>query len=143
MLLKPNRTKFRKFHKRFKKSKLFSLRKVSINISAVSLQAKTSALVTAQQLEAARKVIRRYIRRFNNILRIPTIPYTNITKKPVEVRMGKGKGNVSDWVIPVQHGKILFEILDNTLTRLKKSIYLKALLAASKKLSVKCVVVLY
>ena len=65
--------------------------------------------ITARQIEAARRAMTRYIKRGGNIW-IRIFPDKPITKKPLEVRMGKGKGNVEYWVALVQPGKIMFEM---------------------------------
>jgi large subunit ribosomal protein L16 len=141
--LKPNRTKFRKHHLILKKKTVKSLKRMHLSLEGISLQAKTMGFVNGSQMEAARKIIRRKIRRFKNVLRIPTIPYTSITRKPVEVRMGKGKGNVHDWVIPIRPGKVLFEIIDTNVNSITRALYIKALKMAAKKLSVLTAVVCF
>ena len=65
--------------------------------------------ITARQIEAARRAMTRYIKRGGNIW-IRIFPDKPITKKPLEVRMGKGKGNVEYWVALVQPGKVMFEM---------------------------------
>ena len=65
--------------------------------------------MTARQIEAARRAMTRYIKRGGKIW-IRIVPDVPITKKPIEVRMGKGKGNVEYWVSKVQPGKVLYEM---------------------------------
>ena len=73
------------------------------------LKATTRGRVTARQIEAARRAMTRYIKRGGKIW-IRIFPDVPITKKPIEVRMGKGKGNVEYWVSKVQPGKVLYEM---------------------------------
>ncbi len=69
----------------------------------------TRGRVTARQIEAARRAMTRYIKRGGKVW-IRIFPDVPITKKPVEVRMGKGKGNVEYWVAKIQPGKVLYEM---------------------------------
>ena len=73
------------------------------------LKASTRDRITARQIEAARRAMTRYIKRGGNIW-IRIFPDKPITKKPLETRMGKGKGNVEYWVALVQPGKMLYEM---------------------------------
>ena len=73
------------------------------------LKAITRGRVTARQIEAARRAMTRHIKRGGKVW-IRIFPDVPITKKPVEVRMGKGKGNVEYWVAKVQPGKVLYEM---------------------------------
>ena len=73
------------------------------------LKASTRCRITARQIEAARRAMTRYIKRGGNIW-IRIFPDKPITKKPLETRMGKGKGNVEYWVALVQPGKMLYEM---------------------------------
>ncbi|XCC45273.1 MAG: 50S ribosomal protein L16 [Candidatus Shikimatogenerans sp. Ttur] len=87
--------------------------------------------ITQKQIEAARIAINKYLEKGNKLF-INIFPYKPITKKPQEVRMGKGKGNFEIWVCPVKPGKIIFE-LKNINYKLAK----KALIAGSHKLPIK------
>ena len=73
------------------------------------LKALTRGRVTARQIEAARRAMTRHIKRGGKVW-IRIFPDVPITKKPVEVRMGKGKGNVEYWVAKIQPGKVLYEM---------------------------------
>ena len=73
------------------------------------LKATTRGFVTARQIEAARRAITRYVKRGGKLW-IRIYPDKPISKKPVEVRMGKGKGNVEYWVAPIQPGRVMYEI---------------------------------
>ena len=73
------------------------------------LVASDRGRITARQIEAARRAMTRHIKRGGNIW-IRIFPDKPITKKPLEVRMGKGKGNVEYWVAQIQPGKVLYEV---------------------------------
>lgn len=73
------------------------------------LKATDWSMLTARQIEAARKVLTRYVKRGGKLW-IKIFPDKPITKKPLEVRMGSGKGNVEYWAAPVQPGRVLFEL---------------------------------
>ena len=73
------------------------------------MKATSRGRVTARQIEAARRAMTRYIKRGGKVW-IRIFPDVPITKKPIEVRMGKGKGNVEYWVSKVQPGKVLYEM---------------------------------
>jgi large subunit ribosomal protein L16 len=73
------------------------------------LQATECGWLTARQIEAARVAITRYVKRGGKLW-IRVFPDKPVTKKPVEVRMGKGKGNVEYWVAPIQPGRVMYEI---------------------------------
>ena len=106
-MLQPKRTKFRKQMKGRNRGMAQVGNRVSFG--EYGLKATTSGFVTARQIEAARRAITRYVKRGGKLW-IRVYPDKPITKKPVEVRMGKGKGNVEYWVAPVQPGRVLYEI---------------------------------
>lgn len=115
-MLQPKRTKFRKQHK----GRNRGLATVGNNVSfgEYGLKASTRGRITARQIEAARRAITRQVKRGAKIW-IRIFPDKPITKKPLEVRQGKGKGNVEYWVALVQPGRMLYEIqgVDETLAR--------------------------
>jgi len=115
-MLQPKRTKFRKQHKGRNRGKASVGNKVSFG--EYGLKATTRGRLTARQIEAARRAITRHVKRGANIW-IRVFPDKPITKKPLEVRQGKGKGNVEYWVAQVQPGRMLYEIqgVDETLAR--------------------------
>ena len=82
---------------------------VNLTVGTYGLKALESGRVTARQIEATRRAITRKMKRRGRVW-IRVFPATPITSKPVEVRMGKGKGNVDYWVCPVRQGKILYEV---------------------------------
>ena len=106
-MLQPKRTKFRKQMKGRNRGLANSGNKVSIGEFA--LKATTRGQVTARQIEAARRAITRRVKRGGKLW-IRIFPDVPITKKPIEVRQGKGKGNVEYWVAKIQPGRVLYEM---------------------------------
>ena len=106
-MLQPKRTKFRKQHKG--RNRGLATRGNKVSFGEFGLKSHGFARITARQIEAARRAINRYIKRGGKVW-IRIFPDKPITKKPIEVRMGKGKGNVEYWVSLVQPGRVLFEI---------------------------------
>ena len=106
-MLQPKRTKFRKQFK----GRNRGLANVGNEVSFGEFGLKTieRGNITSRQIEAARRAISRYVRRGGKIW-IRIFPDKPITQKPLEVRMGKGKGSVEYWVAQVQPGKMLYEI---------------------------------
>ena len=106
-MLQPKKTKFRKQHKG--RNRGIATRGNKVSFGDFGLKAIGRARITARQIEAARRAINRYIKRGGKVW-IRIFPDKPITKKPIEVRMGKGKGNVEYWVSLVQPGSVLFEL---------------------------------
>lgn len=106
-MLQPKRTKFRKLHKG--KNRGLAQRGNKVSFGEFGLKATTRGRITARQIEAARRVISRSVKRTGKVW-IRIFPDKPITKKPLEVRMGKGKGNVEYWVALIQPGLMLYEI---------------------------------
>ena len=106
-MLQPKRTKFRKMFKGRNRGLANNGNKVSFG--QYGLQAVDRGRITARQIEAARRAMTRHIKRGGKIW-IRIFPDVPISKKPLEVRMGKGKGNVEYWVCKVQPGKMLYEM---------------------------------
>jgi len=106
-MLQPKRTKFRKQQKGRNRGLAFRGNRVSFGEYA--LKATSRGQITARQIEAARRAITRHVKRGGKLW-IRIFPDVPITKKPIEVRMGKGKGNVEYWVARIQPGKVLYEI---------------------------------
>ena len=106
-MLQPKKTKFRKQQKG--KLRGFATSGAKVSFGEFGLKAITRGRVTARQIEAARRAMTRHIKRGGKVW-IRIFPDGPITKKPVEVRMGKGKGNVEYWVAQVQPGKVLYEM---------------------------------
>ena len=105
-MLQPKKTKYRKQQKG--KLRGFATSGAKVSFGEFGLKALTRGRVTARQIEAARRAMTRHIKRGGKVW-IRIFPDVPITKKPVEVRMGKGKGNVEYWVAKIQPGKVLYE----------------------------------
>jgi len=129
-MLSPKRTKFRKQHKG--KVKGLATRGHLISYGSFGLKSMEPSWITARQLEAARIAVTRYLKREGQVW-IRIFPDKPITKKPAEVRMGKGKGAPSHWVAVVRPGRIMFEA-DGVPYEVAK----EALRLAAQKLPVKC-----
>ena len=106
-MLQPKRTKYRKMQKG--RMKGVSQRGNLLSNGTFGIKSLDSNFVTARQIEAARIAATRYMKREGSLW-IKIFPDKSITKKPLEVRMGKGKGAVEYWVAVVKPGRILFEI---------------------------------
>jgi large subunit ribosomal protein L16 len=106
-MLQPKRTKFRKQQKG--RNRGLAERGSKVSFGEFGLKATGRGRLTARQIEAARRVITRRIKRGGKVW-IRVFPDKPITQKPLEVRMGKGKGNVEFWVAQVQPGRVLYEM---------------------------------
>jgi len=106
-MLQPKRTKYRKMQKGRNRGISFVANKVSFG--EYGLKATTHGHLTSRQIEAARRCVTRFVKRGGKLW-IRVYPDKPITKKPIEVRMGAGKGNVEYWVAVVQPGRMLYEI---------------------------------
>ena len=106
-MLQPKRTKFRKMMKG--RNRGLAQRGSAVSFGEYGLKATGRGRITARQIEAARRTMTRHVKRGGNVgMRI--FPDKPITNKPLEVRMGKGKGNVEYWVAQIQPGRVLFEM---------------------------------
>jgi len=106
-MLQPKRTKYRKQQKGRNRGLATSGNRVSFG--EYGLKATTRGRVTARQIEAARRAITRYVKRGGKTW-IRIFPDKPISKKPLEVRQGKGKGNVEYWVAQIKPGRVLYEM---------------------------------
>jgi large subunit ribosomal protein L16 len=106
-MLQPKRTKFRKQQKG--RNRGLALRGSKVSFGEFGLKAIGRGRMTARQIEAARRAMTRHIKRGGKIW-IRVYPDKPITKKPLEVRQGKGKGSVEYWVAQVQPGRMLYEM---------------------------------
>jgi len=106
-MLQPRQTKFRKMHKG--RNRGLAQNGNQVSFGEFGMKASTRGRITARQIESARRAMTRYIKRGGKIW-IRLFPDKPISKKPLEVRMGKGKGNVEYWVSLVQPGKMLYEM---------------------------------
>ena len=106
-MLSPKRTKFRKAHK----GRIHGDAKggTTLNFGSYGMKALQPERITARQIEAARRAITRHIKRQGRVW-IRIFPDLPVTKKPTEVRMGKGKGSVEFWAAKVKPGRIIFEL---------------------------------
>ena len=115
-MLQPKRTKFRKVQKG--RNTGLAHRGSSVSFGTIALKSVERGQMTARQIEAARRTISRRIKRGGKIF-IRVFPDKPITSKPLEVRMGKGKGSVDQWVMNIKPGRIIFEMggVEETLAR--------------------------
>ena len=129
MPVMPKRTKYRKMQKGRNRGR--ATRGTVVNEGEYGLQAIDAGLITANQIEAARVAMTRYIKRGGKVW-IKIFPNKPITKKPAETRMGKGKGAPEYWVAPVKPGRVLFEVAG-----VSEEVAREALRLASHKLPVR------
>ncbi|MGD8590251.1 MAG: 50S ribosomal protein L16 [Chromatiales bacterium] len=106
-MLQPKRTKFRKQHKG--RNRGLAISGSTVSFGDFGLKSTGRGRLTARQIEAARRTITRHIKRGGKLW-IRVFPDKPVSKKPLEVRMGKGKGNVEYWVAQIQPGRMLYEI---------------------------------
>jgi large subunit ribosomal protein L16 len=106
-MLSPKRTKYRKAHK----GRIHGLAKggTSLNFGSYGIKALEPERITARQIEAARRAITRHMKRAGKLW-IRVFPDVPVSKKPTEVRMGKGKGAPELWVARIKPGRVLFEL---------------------------------
>jgi large subunit ribosomal protein L16 len=130
MPLMPKRVKHRKIQRGSNSG--LATKNNKIDFGDYGLQAVTRGYISNNQIEAARVAINRHLKRRGKVW-IRLFPFKSITKKPLEVRMGKGKGNVEGWVAPVKPGRVLFEI-----SGCNDIVAREALSLAANKLSVRC-----
>ena len=132
-MLQPKRTKFRKQFK----GRIHGLAKggSDITFGTYALKATEPDRINARQIEAARRAMTRHMKRQGRVW-IRIFPDVPVTSKPIEVRMGKGKGSIDRWVAKVKPGRIMFEIdgVDEVTAK-------EALRLAAMKMSVKCRIV--
>ena len=128
-MLQPKRTKFRKQHKL--RNTGIAVRGSSVSFGEYGLKSVERGRITARQIEAARRAISRHCKRDGKMW-IRIFPDKPITKKPLEVRMGKGKGSVEYWIAQIKPGTMLYELqgVSETLAR-------EAFTLAAAKLPVK------
>ncbi len=129
-MLMPKRVKYRRVQRGRMKGIATKGNKVSYG--QFGLVAMEPAWITANQIEAARVAMTRYIRRGGNVY-IKIFPHKSVTKKPAEVRMGSGKGAPDHWVAVVKPGRVMFEI-----SGVSEEAAREAMRLASHKLPIKC-----
>ena len=130
MALIPKRTKFRRPH-RLRYDGVTRGNK-ELHFGEYGLMAMEGAWITQQQIEAARVAMTRYMKRGGKVY-INIFPHLSLTKKPLETRQGKGKGNVEEWVAVVKKGKIMFELSETDEATAREAFRL-----AAYKLPIKC-----
>lgn len=130
MLLQPKRTKYRKVQKGRITGK--AKKGYTIAFGSFALKSTEGYLLTDRQIESARQALTRHMKREGSVW-IRVFPDRPVTRKPLEVRMGKGKGNLEYWAAVIRPGTIIFEI-DGVPLQVAK----EALSLASGKLPVKC-----
>jgi large subunit ribosomal protein L16 len=115
-MLSPKRTKFRKMQKGHNRG--IARRGANVDFGDFAMQCTEPGRLTARQIEAARMAISRHVKRAGKLW-IRVFPDRPVTKKPLEVRMGGGKGGVEEWAADVQPGRIMYEIsgIDETTAR--------------------------
>jgi large subunit ribosomal protein L16 len=128
-MLQPMRTKFRKAHKG--RIKGVATSGASLSFGEYGLKAMEPERVSARQIEAARRAMTRHMKRAGRVW-IRIFPDVPVSKKPIEVRMGKGKGAPELWVVRIKPGRVLFEV-DGVTEQVAK----EALLLAAAKLPIK------
>lgn len=128
-MLQPKRTKFRKQHKG--RNRGLAQRGNKVSFGDFGLRAQARGRITSRQIEAARRAMTRFVKRGGKVW-IRIFPDKPITQKPLEVRQGKGKGNVEYWVALVQPGRVLYEI-----EGVSREVAEEALRLAAAKLPVK------
>jgi len=129
LLLQPRKFKYKKLRKGKLKKFIYNSK---LNFGLIGLKTTESGLITSKQIESARQAISRKIKKKGGKIWIKIFPKTPITKKPNEVRMGKGKGNLSHWAAKVRGGSIVFEI-----GGVNKNVAIKAFKTGGAKLPVK------
>lgn len=134
-MLQPKKTKYKKQQKG--RIKGIASRGYRLTFGNVGLKALEASLITARQIEAARIAATRYMKRVGRVW-INIFPDKPITRKPQEVRMGKGKGSVEFWAVPIKPGRILIEIGDVSIEMAKEALRL-----ASNKLPIKTKIIIY
>ena len=127
-MLQPKRVKYRKVHRGERRGKAQSGN--TIAFGEFGLQAHQAAWLTARQIESARRVMVRYLRRGGRMW-IRVFPDKPVTKKPAETRMGSGKGAPDHWVAVVRPGRMLFEV-----SGIKEAMAREAMHLASYKLPI-------
>ena len=129
-MLQPKKTKFRKQQKG--RLRGFATSGAKVSFGEFGLKATSRGRVTARQIEAARRAMTRYIKRGGKVW-IRIFPDVPVSKKPAEVRMGKGKGSIEYWACRVKPGRIMFEVDGVNIEDARKAMTL-----AAAKLPIKC-----
>ncbi len=129
-MLLPKRTKYRRPHRVKYEGKAKG--GTEVNFGEFGLQAQEGAWITNRQIESARIAMTRYMKRGGKVW-INIFPHLSLTKKPLEVRMGSGKGAPDSWVAVVKEGRVMFEVAG-----VSEEVAREALRLAAHKLPIKC-----
>lgn len=129
-MLAPKKQKYRKSHKAKRGGKATSL--TNVNFGSFGLKALTASWITSRQIEAARRVMTRYIKKGGRIW-IRIFPDRPVTQKGGEIPMGKGKGSVDHYIVSVKPGTIMFEM-----EGISEKMAQEAMEGAAHKLPIKC-----
>lgn len=133
----PKKTKFKKLHRNRTLTKInTAVDLIRLKSGTVGLKAQQFGEVTSKQLEAMKQTVNKYIKKKGHIT-VNIFAHTPVTAKPIEIRMGKGKGNVDHWVSRIKTGDIICEIKTSQLP-----IGIKALKACQIKLPVKTKIII-
>lgn len=132
-MMQPKKVRYRKMHRGRRRG--MAQKGNDIAFGEYGIQALEEAWITGRQIEAARRAMTRHVRRGGQIW-IRIFPHKSITQKPLETRMGSGKGNVEGWVAIVKPGRVMFEIagVDESISR-------RAMKLAQDKLPIKTQIV--
>ena len=130
MAVIPKRTKYRRPHRLRYEGKAKG--NTEVHFGEYGLKAQEGAWITQRQIEAARVAMTRYMKRGGKVW-INIFPHLSLTKKPLETRQGKGKGNPEGWVAVVKEGKVMFEVAG-----VSEEVAREALRLAMHKLPIKC-----
>jgi large subunit ribosomal protein L16 len=132
-MMQPKKVRYRKMHRGRRRG--MAQKGNDIAFGEYGIQALEEAWITGRQIEAARRAMTRHVRRGGQIW-IRIFPHKSITQKPLETRMGSGKGNVEGWVAIVKPGRVMFEI-----SGVDESISRRAMKLAQDKLPIKTQIV--
>jgi len=132
-MLMPKRTKYRRPHRVSYEGKAKG--NTTVDFGEYGLQAQDGAWITARQIEASRVAMTRYMKRVGQVW-IRIFPHMAKTKKPLEVRMGSGKGSPEEWVAVVKQGQVIFEVAG-----VSEEVAKEALRLAAHKLPIKTKVI--
>ena len=133
----PKKTKYKKYHRLNKDLSKPSFRKLELSNGFWGLKALEGGKISEKQIESVRQTINKKIKPLG-ILWIRIFPHLSVTAKPLEVRMGKGKGAVKRWVYNVRPGQVLYEV-----SGVIPSVAFKSLIFGAKKLPIKTKVISY
>lgn len=135
-MLIPKKSKFKKQQKGKYFNRIKSLNSYSqLHFGSIGLKALSFSRLTSKQIETIRKSINKLIKKTGR-LKIHAFPSVPISQKPLEIRMGKGKGNVDHWIFKIKPGFILCEIITDQV-----EIAVKALMSVKKKMNIKAKII--